>query len=136
MNALRPLALRLPRPLALRHSSALAAAATRLPGVAASVAVMQAGFYAAEKLSPLLLSSATSGLATGPSVLSGIPVAIVLGMALGNGPLALPKALEPGLKFAQTNLLRAGTIAGQILQINWHQTPPPFSKALCVLGPS
>lgn len=94
-----------------RCSSALAAVTTRLPGVVASVAVMQAGFTAADWLSPLLLSSAGSAAAAasaGPSVVSGIPVAIVLGMLLGNSPWGLPKSLDPGLKFAQTTLLRAG----------------------------
>ncbi len=76
------------------------------PGVLAAVVVMQAGFWLADVLGRAWLSA--QGLA-GSSPISGVPVAIVLGLALRN--LApLPSALAPGLKFASTTILRLGIV--------------------------
>jgi uncharacterized integral membrane protein (TIGR00698 family) len=79
---------------------------TRVPGVAAAFAVMLAGFWLADLIGQQIL--AAQGL-TGSSPVSGVPVAIVLGLLLRN-TLPLPAALAPGLKFATTNILRAGIV--------------------------
>ena len=79
---------------------------TIVPGVAAAFAVMLAGFWLADLIGQQIL--AAQGL-TGSSPVSGVPVAIVLGLLLRN-TLPLPAALAPGLKFATTNILRAGIV--------------------------
>jgi uncharacterized integral membrane protein (TIGR00698 family) len=79
---------------------------THLPGVAAAFAVMLAGFWLADLIGQQIL--AAQGL-TGSSPVSGVPVAIVLGLVLRN-TLPLPAWLAPGLKFATTNILRAGIV--------------------------
>lgn len=76
------------------------------PGVAAALVVMLAGFWLAGAIGQLIL--AAQGL-TGSSPVSGVPVAIVLGLLLRN-LLPLPLGLAPGLKFATTTILRAGII--------------------------
>jgi uncharacterized integral membrane protein (TIGR00698 family) len=76
------------------------------PGIAAAFVVMLAGFWLANVVGLQML--AAQGL-TGSSPISGIPVAIVLGVLLRN-LLPLPNALTPGLKFATTTILRAGII--------------------------
>ncbi len=77
-----------------------------LPGVLAAVAVMLAGFWLADRIGHAIL--AAQGL-TGSSPVSGVPVAIVLGLLLSN-LVTLPEALSPGLKFATTTILRAGIV--------------------------
>src|SRR6186997_1850493 len=77
-----------------------------LPGVLAAVVVMLVGFWLADLIGQQIL--AAQGL-TGSSPLSGVPVAIVLGLLLRN-TLPLPAALNPGLKFATTTILRAGIV--------------------------
>jgi uncharacterized integral membrane protein (TIGR00698 family) len=72
----------------------------------ASFVVMLAGFWLAEQIGHAIL--AAQGL-TGSSPLSGVPVVIVLGLLLRN-TLPLPSALNPGLKFATTTILRAGIV--------------------------
>ena len=76
------------------------------PGVAAAFVVMLAGFWFANVIGQQIL--AVQGL-TGSSPVSGVPVAIVLGLLLRN-LLPLPASLTPGLKFATTTVLRAGII--------------------------
>ncbi len=76
------------------------------PGVAAAAVVMLAGFSLAEGIGRALL--AARGLA-GASPVSGVPVAIVLGLLLRN-LLPLPPALNPGLKFCTTTVLRLGIV--------------------------
>lgn len=78
----------------------------QLPGVLAAFAVMLAGFWLADQIGHAIL--AAQGL-TGSSPVSGVPVAIVLGLLLRN-TLPLPASLAPGLKFATTTLLRAGIV--------------------------
>jgi uncharacterized integral membrane protein (TIGR00698 family) len=78
----------------------------QLPGVLAAVIVMLAGFWLADLIGQQIL--AAQGL-TGSSPLSGVPVAIVLGLLLRN-MLPLPASLNPGLKFATTTILRAGIV--------------------------
>lgn len=78
----------------------------KIPGVLASFTVMLAGFWLADRLGQQIL--AAQGL-TGSSPISGVPVAIVLGLLLRN-TLPLPSALSPGLKFATTTILRAGIV--------------------------
>jgi len=78
----------------------------QIPGVIAAFIVMLAGFWLAERIGQAIL--AAQGL-TGGSPLSGVPVAIVLGLLLRN-TLPLPASLSPGLKFATTTILRAGIV--------------------------
>ena len=78
----------------------------QLPGVAAALVVMLAGFWLADQIGHAIL--AAQGL-TGSSPVSGVPVAIVLGLLLRN-TLPLPLSLTPGLKFATTTILRAGIV--------------------------
>ncbi|MDP2318457.1 MAG: putative sulfate exporter family transporter [Acidobacteriota bacterium] len=78
----------------------------QLPGVVAALAVMLAGFWLADQIGQAIL--AAQGL-TGSSPVSGVPVAIVLGLLLRN-TLPLPASLAPGLKFATTTILRAGIV--------------------------
>jgi uncharacterized integral membrane protein (TIGR00698 family) len=77
-----------------------------LPGLAAAVVVMLAGFALADVLGQAML--AARGL-TGASPISGVPVAIVLGLLLRN-LLTLPSSLGPGLKVCTTTLLRLGIV--------------------------
>ena len=77
-----------------------------IPGVLAALAVMLAGFWLADRIGHAIL--AAQGL-SGSSPVSGVPVAIVLGLLLRN-LLPLPAALSPGLKFATTTVLRAGIV--------------------------
>ena len=79
---------------------------SRIPGVAAAFVVMVAGFWLADVIGRQIL--AAQGL-TGSSPVSGVPVAIVLGLLLRN-LLPLPASLAPGLKFATTTILRAGIV--------------------------
>jgi uncharacterized integral membrane protein (TIGR00698 family) len=67
---------------------------------------MLAGFWLADRIGQSIL--AAQGL-TGSSPVSGVPVAIVLGLLLRN-TLPLPSSLAPGLKFATTTILRAGIV--------------------------
>ncbi|HWI20576.1 MAG TPA: putative sulfate exporter family transporter [Vicinamibacterales bacterium] len=78
----------------------------KLPGVLAAFIVMLAGFWLADRIGQQIL--AAQGL-TGSSPVSGVPVAIVLGLLLRN-TLPLPASLTPGLKFATTTILRAGIV--------------------------
>lgn len=77
------------------------------PGVAAAAVVMLGGFWLADVAGRALL--AAQGLAGGSSPISGVPVAIVLGLLLRN-TFGLPAALAPGLKVATTTVLRAGIV--------------------------
>jgi len=79
---------------------------TLLPGALASAAVMFAGFELADALGRALL--AARGL-SGSSPISGVPVAIVLGLLLRNA-VPLPASLAPGLKFCTTTILRLGIV--------------------------
>jgi uncharacterized integral membrane protein (TIGR00698 family) len=83
-----------------------ATAGKNLPGVLAGFVVMLAGFWLADQIGHAILSA--QGL-TGSSPVSGVPVAIVLGLLLRN-TLPLPPSLAPGLKFATTTILRAGIV--------------------------
>lgn len=78
----------------------------KLPGVIAAFIVMLAGFWLADQIGHAIL--AAQGL-TGSSPLSGVPVAIVLGLLLRN-LLPLPPSLNPGLKFSTTTILRLGIV--------------------------
>src|SRR5687768_12806976 len=79
---------------------------SRFPGILAAFVVMLAGFWLADRIGAAIL--AAQGL-TGSSPVSGVPVAIVLGLLLRNA-LPLPASLAPGLKFATTTILRAGIV--------------------------
>lgn len=78
-----------------------------LPGLLAAVAVMLVGFAAAEALGRAVL--AARGLPGAASPISGVPVAILLGLLLRN-LFALPPVLAPGLRFCTTTVLRAGIV--------------------------
>ena len=81
--------------------------AALLPGVGAALAVMMAGFWLADVIGRAIL--AAQGLTSGSSPISGVPIAIVLGLLLRN-LLTLPSALTPGLKFCVTTVLRLGIV--------------------------
>jgi uncharacterized integral membrane protein (TIGR00698 family) len=76
------------------------------PGVAAAFVVMLAGFWLADFIGRQILAAQDL---SGSSPVSGVPVAIVLGLLLRN-TLPLPASLAPGLKYATTNVLRAGIV--------------------------
>jgi len=78
-----------------------------IPGIAAAAIVMLAGSWLAEALGTAIL--AAQGLRGGTSPVSGVPVAIVLGLLLRN-TLPLPALLGPGLRFAVTAVLRLGIV--------------------------
>ena len=77
-----------------------------IPGIGAAALVMLAGFELADVVGRAILSA--QGL-TGGSPISGVPVAIVLGLLVRN-LLPLPAVLTPGLKFCVTTVLRVGII--------------------------
>jgi uncharacterized integral membrane protein (TIGR00698 family) len=77
-----------------------------VPGIVAAFFVMLAGFWLADLIGQQLLRA--QGL-SGSSPISGVPVAIVLGLLLRN-TLPLPASLSPGLKYATTTILRAGIV--------------------------
>lgn len=78
-----------------------------VPGIGLAVLVMMAGFWLADVLGRAILSA--QGLSSGSSPISGVPVAIVLGLLLRN-LLPLSPALTPGLKFCVTTVLRLGIV--------------------------
>jgi uncharacterized integral membrane protein (TIGR00698 family) len=78
-----------------------------LPGIAAAAVVMIAGFWLADVIGRAIL--AAQGLSGGGSPISGVPVAIVLGLLLRN-TIPLPTALNSGLKFCVTTVLRLGIV--------------------------
>jgi uncharacterized integral membrane protein (TIGR00698 family) len=78
----------------------------RLPGIAAAVVVMLAGFWLADVLGQAILRM--QGLNTSTPI-SGVPVAIVIGLLLRN-LTPLPPLLNPGLKFCVTTVLRIGIV--------------------------
>ena len=68
---------------------------------------MSTSFFVADHAGKLLL--AAQGLQVEKSPISGIPVAIILGLAVNN-MLTLPKSIRPGTSFATTTTLRAGIV--------------------------
>lgn len=80
--------------------------AKNLPGLMAAAAVMVAGFWLADRIGAAI--PAAQGL-SGSSPVSGVPVAIVLGLLLRNA-LPLPASVAPGLKLATTTVLRLGIV--------------------------
>jgi uncharacterized integral membrane protein (TIGR00698 family) len=78
-----------------------------LPGISAAALVMMAGFWLADVLGRAML--AAQGLGGGSSPISGVPVAIILGLLLRN-LFRLPRTLTPGLKFCVTTVLRLGIV--------------------------
>ena len=85
----------------------MAARLALVPGILAALAVMVVGFWLADLIGRGIL--AAQGLASGSSPISGVPVAIVLGLLLRNA-FPLPAALAPGLKFCVTTVLRLGIV--------------------------
>ena len=82
-----------------------------VPGVAAAGAVMLTGFELSDVLGKALLESQGLVAKAGASPISGVPVAILLGLALKNQPLlALPASLDPGLVFCTKKILQTGII--------------------------
>lgn len=79
---------------------------TRLPGGLAAVAVMLVGFGLADVLGRAVL--AARGL-TGASPISGVPIAIVIGLLLRN-LVGLPASLGAGLRYCTTTVLRLGIV--------------------------
>lgn len=91
-----------------KFSTFMSSANKNAPGFAAAVAVASAGTFAAEYLGQALL--AFQGVSGGNSPISGIPVAILLGLGINNLSSSLPERLTPGLKTCTTTVLRAGII--------------------------
>jgi uncharacterized integral membrane protein (TIGR00698 family) len=81
--------------------------ALSIPGILAALAVMMLGFWLADVIGRAILSA--QGLTSGSSPISGVPVAIVLGLLLRNA-FTLPATLTPGLKFCVTTVLRLGIV--------------------------
>jgi uncharacterized integral membrane protein (TIGR00698 family) len=77
-----------------------------LPGIAAAALVMVSGFWLADIIGRGILL--TQGI-SGSNPISGVPIAIVLGLLLRN-LLPLPRSLTPGLKFCVTTVLRLGIV--------------------------
>jgi uncharacterized integral membrane protein (TIGR00698 family) len=77
-----------------------------LPGIAAAFLIMLAGFWLADVLGQALLRA--QGLNTSTPI-SGVPVAIVIGLLLRN-LTPLPAVLNPGLKFCVSTVLRLGIV--------------------------
>jgi uncharacterized integral membrane protein (TIGR00698 family) len=77
-----------------------------LPGITAAVLVMVAGFWLADTLGRAMMLA--RGLNTSTPI-SGVPVAIVIGLLLRNFA-PLPTILTPGLKFCVTTVLRLGIV--------------------------
>ncbi|MEW6320083.1 MAG: putative sulfate exporter family transporter [Acidobacteriota bacterium] len=77
-----------------------------VPGVAAAVAVMLVGFWIADVAGQWVLAARGLG---GGSPISGVPVAIILGLLVRN-LAGLPAWLAPGLKFSVSTVLRAGIV--------------------------
>jgi uncharacterized integral membrane protein (TIGR00698 family) len=76
------------------------------PGVVVAALVMLAGFWIAERLGQAMLGA--QGL-RGSTPISGVPVAILVGLLLRN--LApLPRLLVPGIEFSVTTVLRLGIV--------------------------
>lgn len=90
-----------PKPTAVDKAVAL------VPGIALSAAVMQSSFLLADGLGKALMSA--QGVEATVSPVSGIPVAILAGMALNN-TVALPASVKAGTKFCTTTVLRAGIV--------------------------
>jgi uncharacterized integral membrane protein (TIGR00698 family) len=78
-----------------------------LPGILAALAVMIVGFWLADVIGSAIL--AAQGLTSGGSPISGVPVAIVLGLLIRN-VVGVPASLAPGLKFSVTTILRLGIV--------------------------
>jgi uncharacterized integral membrane protein (TIGR00698 family) len=81
--------------------------AALVPGIITAGAVMIVGFWLADFIGRGILAS--QGLSGGSSPISGVPVAIVLGLILRNA-FTLPAALSPGLMFCVTTVLRLGIV--------------------------
>jgi uncharacterized integral membrane protein (TIGR00698 family) len=80
-----------------------------VPGAALAVLVMLVSLPLAERAGRLLLAAQGIDPAGRASPVSGVLVAIVIGMLLRN-LLPLPDAVRPGIQFATTKLLRLGII--------------------------
>ncbi len=80
-----------------------------LPGLAAAVAVMLAAEWVAKRLGAVVLSLEGLDPAGRSSPISGISMAIVLGLVVANTVGTAP-ALRPGLQFAVRRMLRLGII--------------------------
>ena len=68
---------------------------------------MVVGFWLADVTGKAILSA--QGLTGGGSPISGVPVAIVLGLLIRN-VVGVPASLAPGLKFSVTTILRLGIV--------------------------
>ncbi len=86
-----------------KQNGGLSTTVALAPGVGLASAVALLGFTAASHANDLLLPL------VGGAAISGVPVALVSGVAIGN-LAALPSGCKPGLDFAATQLLRAGVV--------------------------
>ena len=83
------------------------------PGVGASAAIMAGSFALADPLGAALLAAQGVESAGGGSPISGVPIAILSGLALNNLALSPQQraALAPGLALCKGAVLQAGIIA-------------------------
>lgn len=83
------------------------------PGLMLSVSVAGVGFLSADYMGHALLASqGIDAAANAASPISGIPIAIILGLIVNNNPFLKLSSdtFAPGLKFCSTNVLRAGIV--------------------------
>ncbi|HKD18977.1 MAG TPA: putative sulfate exporter family transporter [Thermoanaerobaculia bacterium] len=80
-----------------------------VPGLAASIAVMLAAEFVAKRLGAVVLSLEGLDPAGRSSPISGISMAIVLGLAVAN-TIGTAPVFRPGLQFAVRRMLRLGII--------------------------
>src|SRR5947199_3592453 len=85
------------------------AAPSLLPGLALAAAVMLAAHWLAALIGRGVLAVQGIDPAGKPSPISGIMVAILLGMAIAN-VVSMPPLFRPGLEFAMKKALRLGII--------------------------
>ena len=78
-----------------------------LPGIVAALVVMLVGFWLADLIGRAIMTA--QGLSGGGSPISGVPVAIILGLLVRNA-VTLPASLASGLKFCVTTILRLGIV--------------------------
>src|SRR5690625_2782432 len=80
-----------------------------LPGVLLSVAIMLVSLVLADWLGSVLLRAQGLDPATASSPISGVTVAILVGILLRN-TVSLPESVQPGIRFGVRGLLRLGII--------------------------
>ena len=83
--------------------------ASLIPGVAFSAVIMLVSLWLAERLGWLLLAAQGIDPASASSPVSGVLVAIVVGIVIRN-TVPLPELLQPGIRFSVRTILRLGIV--------------------------